>query len=522
MNSETKKKLDYVQAVLKEAEMYAHASRLLTYDQETICPEKGMEEQGEITAFLQNQVFKLQKQAEFEDAMLYLYDHRDELEEFDRVCAEQLHRDYAKTRNITAEKQLEFSRIMNKAFVDWSAARKNSDFSMFADSLKKVRDANIEMVKLRDPEDIAAEAPTDGNKAPSLDSSNKYYVIGQLINDYERGITVEELDECFEHCKERLVPLLKKIMSSKKKIRTDFMHKEVTEEQQRRMTDYLISVIGYDLTRGAYSTSEHPFTDWMGKNDIRITTHYYPTDFAASMYSIIHEGGHALFEMYQPGENYDHFIEGGKTLGMHESVSRMYENRIGRSRNFIKLIYPKTCEIFPEVMEGVSEEEFYEAINVVEPSLIRTESDEFTYTFHIIIRYEIEKEIISRDIDIADIPRRWREKYEEYLGVSPKTDREGVLQDVHWASGFGYFPTYSMGNMYNAMYYNRMKNEIDIDKAVESGDFATINGWMTENVFKKADRLSPAEWIKDITGRNFTADDFLDYLEDKYSKLYEI
>ncbi len=518
MNAETKQKLEYVQGVLKEAEVYNHAGRILTYDQETICPEKGMEEQGEIIAFLQNQVFKLTKQQKFIDAAEYLYEHRDELEEFDRVCAEQLHRDYAKTKNITAEKQLEFSRIMNKAFVDWSAARKNSDFSMFADSLKKVRDANIEMVKLRDPKD----AEDTGKAAKSLEPSDKNYVIGQLIGDYERGITIEELDECFEHCKERLVPLLKKLMNSKKKIRTDFMHKEVSEEQQRKMSDYLLGVLKYDLSRGAYSTSEHPFTDWMGKNDIRITTHYYPTDFAASMYSIIHESGHALFEMLQPGENYDHFIEGGKTLGMHESVSRMYENRIGRSKSFIKLIYPKTCEIFPEVMEGVSEEEFYEAINVVEPSLIRTESDEFTYTFHIIIRYEIEKEIISGDIDIADIPRRWREKYEEYLGVSPKTDREGVLQDVHWTSGFGYFPTYSMGNMYNAMYYNRMKNEIDIDGLVEKGDFDAINSWMKENIFKKADRLSPSEWIKDITGRDFTADDFLDYLEEKYSALYEI
>ncbi|WP_026511651.1 carboxypeptidase M32 [Butyrivibrio sp. LC3010] len=518
MNAETKQKLEYVQGVLKEAEVYNHAGRILTYDQETICPEKGMEEQGEIIAFLQNQVFKLTKQQKFIDAAEYLYEHRDELEEFDRVCAEQLHRDYAKTKNITAKKQLEFSRIMNKAFVDWSAARKNSDFSMFADSLKKVRDANIEMVKLRDPKD----AEDTGKAAKSLEPSDKNYVIGQLIGDYERGITIEELDECFEHCKERLVPLLKKLMNSKKKIRTDFMHKEVSEEQQRKMSDYLLGVLKYDLSRGAYSTSEHPFTDWMGKNDIRITTHYYPTDFAASMYSIIHESGHALFEMLQPGENYDHFIEGGKTLGMHESVSRMYENRIGRSKSFIKLIYPKTCEIFPEVMEGVSEEEFYEAINVVKPSLIRTESDEFTYTFHIIIRYEIEKEIISGDIDIADIPRRWREKYEEYLGVSPKTDREGVLQDVHWTSGFGYFPTYSMGNMYNAMYYNRMKNEIDIDGLVEKGDFDAINSWMKENIFKKADRLSPSEWIKDITGRDFTADDFLDYLEEKYSALYEI
>ena len=173
-------------------------------------------------------------------------------------------------------------------------------------------------------------------------------------------------------------------------------------------------------------------------------------------------------------------------------------------------------------MCDVSEEEFYEALNEVKPSLIRTEADEFTYTFHIIIRYELEKEIIAGTIDIAYLPKKWKEKYEEYLGVTPANDREGVLQDVHWSSGFGYFPTYSIGNMYNAMYYKCMDKAIDVDKCVEAGDFDRINGWMKENVFKKADRLNPAEWIKDITGRDFTPDDFLDYLEEKYSKIYEL
>ncbi len=506
MDNLLKEKLEYVHSVLKEARIYGHACNVLSFDMETICPPDGMEEQGEVNAYLENQVFKLLKQDKFIEEAEYLYEHRDELGDFDRACMEVLHRDYAKTKNITPEQNLEFSRIFNKAFVDWTNARKNSDFSLFADSLTKVRDANIKMVELRDKDPETADLT----------------VYDHLIADYERGISSEMLDECFDKCKKRLVPLLKKIQASDKKIRTDFMHREVPIEQQRQMAEYLLEVVKFDMNRGVFSTSEHPFTHWVSKGDTRITTHYYTNDFAASMYSIIHESGHALFEMLQPRENYDHFITDGKTLGMHESVSRMYENRIGRSRSFVSLIYPKTCEIFKEAMEGVTEEEFYEALNVVQPSLIRTESDEFTYTFHIIIRYEIEKEIIGGTLAIEDIPRRWKEKYEEYLGVSPENDREGVMQDVHWSSGFGYFPTYSMGNMYNAMYYNRMKNEIDIDKAILAGDFDTINNWMKDNVFAKADRLSPSEWIKDITGRDFTADDFLDYLEEKYTKIYNL
>ena len=251
-----------------------------------------------------------------------------------------------------------------------------------------------------------------------------------------------------------------------------------------------------------------------------MTTHYYPNAFASSMYSIIHEGGHALFGQLQPAEHHDHHIDNRMTMGQHESVSRFYENRIGRSRAFISLIYPKMKEIFPGLLDGVSEEEVYEALNIVEPSLIRTESDEFTYTFHIIIRYEIEKAFMSGEAKTEDLPRLWNEKYEKYLGVRPAGDADGVLQDVHWSFGFGYFPTYALGNMYNAMYFNRMKSELDVDHLIRSGDFGAVNGWMKENVFSKANVLAPKEWIKDITGREFTPKDFLDYLEEKYGELY--
>ncbi len=529
MTPETKEKLEYLNDTLGLSEKYYHACSVVSYDMETICPEKGMEAQGEILSLLDNEAFKLRKNEKFTEAAEFLYAHIDELEETDRILVKKLHRDYLKEKNLTPEKQMEFSLIYNKAFVDWTNARKNSNFEMFAGSLEAVDKAGKEMIALREP---------DPEDAPGMS------VYDRMLNDYERGMTSPGLDATFERCKEVLVPLLKKIMASGKNIRRDFLNIEVTDEQQKRMADYLLGVMDFDFSRGAYTTSEHPFTDGLAKNDVRVTTHYYPTQFASSMYSIIHEGGHALFELLQPEEDFEHHIQSHKSLGMHESVSRFYENRIGRSRAFIHLIYPKVCEIFPQVMraedhckkdpdmlasstakpgiKNVSEEELYLALNIVEPSLVRTEADEFTYTLHIIIRYEIEKEIVGGTLAIADIPKRWREKYREYLGIEPATDREGVLQDVHWTSGFGYFPTYSIGNMYNAMYYNRMKNEIDIDAAVGSGDFKTINGWMKDNVFAKANRLAPADWIKDITGRDFTPEDFLEYITEKFSRIYGI
>ena len=502
MHGEVQKNLDYVKKVLTDVRKYVNAVSVLNYDQETICPPKAMEEQGEVMTFLENQAFKLKKDPAFLEAAEYVYAHKEELEEFDRVLAESLHRDYLKTKNLTPEKQEEISTAQNKAFVSWIRAKEQSDYSMYKEDLRRVRDLSLEEVSLREE---ALPVPYDN-----------------MLDDYGRGIHTKELDACFERCKERLIPLLKKIQASPVQIRRDFLHRTVTDEQQKQMADYIMQVIRYDLERGAIALTEHPFTSELGRDNIRITTHYHPDAFASSMYSVIHEGGHALFDQLQPRENYDHFIEGEKSMGMHESVSRFYENRIGRSREFVHLIYPKTCEIFPQVMQDVSEEELYRALNIVEPTMIRTEADEFTYTFHVIIRYEIEKAMMEGTVTMEELPELWNRKYEEYLGIRPQNDREGILQDVHWTFGFGYFPCYAMGNMYNAMYYNRMKEEIDLPALVAAGDFETINGWMAENVFKKADRLTVAEWIRDSTGRDFTPDDYLDYLEEKYSVIYEL
>ena len=502
MNEELKKNLDTVSSILKEASVYDHACHVLNFDMETICPPKAMEEQGNVIAFLGNQSFRLVKSPEFEKASAYIYEHRDELENvYDKALAESLNRDREWNRNITPEMNEEFSRAYNKSYVDWVNAKQKDDYSVFAPSLKTVRDIELKKISLK-----------ENAKANAYDN---------LLDLYERGITEKDLDECFEKCKQRLIPLLKKIMASKKKIRTDFMSRTVTDEEQKRMAEYLLKVMGFDFERGSFTTTEHPFTDGLAKDDVRVTTHYYPDMFYSSMFSIIHEGGHALFEMNQDPECFDHHMESSMTMGMHESVSRFYENRIGRSKEFIHLIYPETIKIFPE-LKDVSERELYEAMNIVQPSLIRTEADEFTYTFHIIIRYEIEKMILRGEADIKDLPEIWNRKYEEYLGIRPASDKEGVLQDVHWASGFGYFPTYALGNMYNSMYFNTMNKDFDLSSAVSEGRFDQINGWMKDHVWKKACRLDSKTWIKDITGCDFTTDDFLDYLEAKYSELYEL
>ena len=296
----------------------------------------------------------------------------------------------------------------------------------------------------------------------------------------------------------------------------------MTDEQQRKMAQYILEVMKYDFDRGAFTTTEHPFTSDLGRDDIRITTNYKPCQFTANIYTVAHEGGHALFEQLVPAEYHDHFVTDCRTSGMHESVSRFYENVIGRSPEFIRLIYPKAREIFADQLYDVSEREFYEGVNTVTPSLVRTEADEFTYSLHIIIRFEIEKDMANGRVRIEDLPRIWREKYREYLGIEPQNDREGILQDVHWTFSLGYFPTYALGNMYNAMYYTKMKEAFDVGDAVLAGDFGKINGWMAENVFRRADLVPPKQWIREICGREFTPDAYIEYLENKYGALYGV
>lgn len=502
MNSDLKKNLDIVRSTLETAERYDHACRVLGYDQQTICPAKAMESQGETMAFLSNQAFRLTKSRKFIDAAESLYENRKSLKKKERVLAEGLHRDYLRKKNISSAMDRKFALVFNKAFVDWLEAKKKADFSLFAESLEKVRRVNLKQVALSE------------NAKPVL--------YDNLLGLYEHGMTSRDLDRCFDACKECLIPLLRKIRKSKKKIRTDFLSRPVSDESQRKMAKYLLDVIGFDFSRGAFTTSEHPFTDGLARDDARVTTHYYADMFSSNMFSIIHEGGHALFEQNQPAEDFAFHITGYKTLGQHESVSRFYENRIGRSQAFIRLIFKKTKELFPGALAGVSERQFYEAMNVVSPSLVRTEADEFTYTFHIVIRYEIEQMLVNGKIDVKDLPKVWNDKYEEYLGIRPSNDREGVLQDVHWASGFGYFPTYALGNFYGAMYYNRMCEEFDVESAVLHGNFVQINDWKKEHVWKEANCLDAKTWIRKITGREFTASDFLEYIEKKYGSLYGV
>jgi len=493
-------KLKELKDILSKAKIYIHALNVICFDVDTICPKDALENEYNTIEYFSNELFKMLNNDKVNKLVVELYNEKDKLDKYDRLLIEKKYEEYLKSKNITPEFDLKRNKVYSESRMNWLKAKENKDYNIFKDSFKAVIDIQKEEIALRD------------NKLDSL--------YDNMLNDCEKGLLQEDLDVFFKELKEGLIDLINKIKNSKKVIREDFLTRRVPIYKQEKFSNYLLELNGFNLNRGVLSTTEHPFTSEISEFDSRVTTHYYEDNVLSNIYSVVHEGGHAIFMQNEPKEDHDHFINDYITNGMHESVSRFYENVIGRSKEYVHLIYPKFIETFDE-FKDVSEKELYEAINIVKPSLIRTEADEVTYGLHIIIRYELEKMISNNEIAIEDVPNKWNELYYEYLGVKPSNDSEGVLQDVHWSGGFGYFPSYAIGNCYNAMYVKELNKVIDFKKAILNGDFKSINNWMIENVFKEANHLTPKEWIKNITNKSLTAKDFIEYLNDKYKEIYE-
>jgi carboxypeptidase Taq len=334
-------------------------------------------------------------------------------------------------------------------------------------------------------------------------------------------MTVKKLDEIFGELKDGILDLLKYIEASNKKINRDFLHDKFKIKKQKKLSKYLLELIKFDGEAGILGETTHPFTLDLGNKDVRITTHYHEDDLLSNIFSVIHEGGHGLYEQHISDELIGTGLEHGASMGIHESQSRFYENIVGRSEEFLKIILPYIKKEFSS-FKKVKLKEFYEAVNYVKPSLIRTEADELTYSLHIIIRYEIEKKLINREIEVKDLPRIWNEKYMEYLGVEPKTDSEGILQDMHWSAGdFGYFPSYALGNIYAGQFLNQIlkENEGAITE-LENGDLSYIDNWLKDKIHKYGARYTPGELIKNVTGEDISTKYFLRYLGYKYKKIY--
>ncbi|PGM49237.1 carboxypeptidase M32 [Bacillus sp. AFS053548] len=344
------------------------------------------------------------------------------------------------------------------------------------------------------------------------------------LDQYEPGMTVNKLDEVFSEVRNKLVPIVKAVSTSGKNFEKEEMKAFVSTQKQKDICEQLLASLGYNFDAGRLDPTPHPFATSLNLGDVRVTTKYHENNFEKAIFSTIHECGHALYE-----QNISKDLEGlpiaqGASLGIHESQSLLYEKIIGQSYEFWKSNYPKLKEQLNGVLDNVSLDEFYKLINNSKPSFIRIEADELTYPLHVMIRYEIEKDLLDGKIQVSELPSIWNKKMEEYLGIIPETDREGVLQDVHWSMGhFGYFPTYALGAMYAAQIKATMEKELtNFSELVETNDFQTILDWLKVNIHQYGAMKEPQQILKDVTGEELNVKYFVEYLESKYTILYEL
>lgn len=498
------KELERLNALLAKRDRIRHMLSVIAYDNETACPEGGMEEDGEDIVALSEQIYRIEKSEEFISLVKSLH-RRSDFDAFENRLLHNLDLEIRKNEKVSPELRREMDELFQDAYRIWAKARDKNDYAIFAPTLEKIAAISKKVVSLR--QDYDPEDPYQS-----------------LIDDYEEGFTTEDLDLFFDELEKGILPLLDQIRKADYVPRHDFLSRPVPIHKQEAFSRFLLERNGFDFKRGSLSTTIHPFTSQIGKDDVRVTTHYHEDQFLSNMFTIIHEGGHAIFGQNLPERCFTSRLgEGSLSMGKHESVSRFYENLIGRSQNYIHAIYPFFHDLFKEEMGDVSEADLYEGANCVFlDNSIRTEADELTYSLHIIVRYRLEKAIMNGEVDFATLDVAWADLYEKMLGIRPKDALTGILQDVHWTSGFGYFPTYAIGNALGAMYLERMRKEIDVDSLVREGNMEAIRHWMSENVFKRAPLLDTKHWIQEITGRRFSAKPYIAYLTKKFSRLYRL
>ncbi|NLF07465.1 MAG: carboxypeptidase M32, partial [Pirellulaceae bacterium] len=345
-----------------------------------------------------------------------------------------------------------------------------------------------------------------------------------LLDEFEPEELTANVGPVLENLRAELVPLVTSIEQSGRKPDCSILHRDYPVEAQDRFVREAAAAIGFDFRRGRLDVTAHPFCCSLGPGDCRITTRYYPDFFNAAFFGVLHEAGHGIYEQGLPAEQYGLPLGEFVSLGIHESQSRLWENFVGRNREFWTCFFPKAREYFPAALGDVSADDFFFAINESRPSLIRVEADEATYNLHILIRFELERAMLDGQLDAADLPDAWNEKYRQYLGITPPTNREGVLQDVHWSAGLiGYFPTYSLGNLYAAQFFAQAESELgNLANSFAKGDFQPLREWLREKIHRHGQRFTAAELVETITGRGLSAQPLLDHLRGKYRLLYQL
>ncbi|CRK83871.1 carboxypeptidase M32 [Neobacillus massiliamazoniensis] len=488
-------------AYVKKMTSYNEALGLLYWDLRTGAPKQGVEQRSEVIGMLSSEVFKMSTSEEMAAYIANLT--KEAITDTTRKILKECKKEYERNKKIPEEEYKEYVVLQSKAESVWEEAREKSDFSLFSPYLEKLVAMTKRFVDYWGHE------------------GNRYNV---LLDLYEPGVTVEILDRVFSQLSERIVPLVKQISEVAAKPKTEFLYHKFPKENQRQFSLEILKKMGYNFNAGRLDETVHPFAIGLNPGDVRVTTRYDEQDFRIAVFGTIHEGGHALYEQNIAKDLIGTPLCDGTSMGIHESQSLFYENIVGRSFSFWKHHYDLLKTYASGQFDQVTIEDFYNAINESKPSFIRIEADELTYPLHIIIRYEIEKGLFNGEIEVKDLPQIWNDMYEEYFGIRPDLDAKGVLQDVHWAGGsFGYFPSYALGYMYAAQFKHKMLEELpNFDQLLENGDLTPIKEWLTNNIHQYGKLKKPLEILNDVTGEGLNAQYLIDYLNDKYRKIYQL
>jgi carboxypeptidase Taq len=497
-----KDELDQLKIILAEVSDLYSASALLEWDQQTYMPPGGVvargNQQGTLSSLGHSKFVSEETGSLLEN--LKPYGETLDKESDDACLIEVTHRNYQKAVKVPSEYVAKWARVTTIAHGAWEEARGNDDFPLFQPHLEKIVEMRRQYAEFFTPYE---------------------HIYDPLLDDFEPGMKTAEVKQIFSDLRPRQVELIKAI-SEKPQVDDSFLHLEYDGQKQWAFGEKAITKFGFDWNRGRQDKAAHPFSTNFSVGDVRITTRVDENFLSTALFGTLHEAGHAIYEQGVSPDLERTPLCGGASLAIHESQSRMYENLLGRSYDFWIHFYPTLQDTFKTQLGNVDLDTFYKGINKVEPSLIRVEADEATYNLHVMLRLELEIEIMEGKIQVSDLPQAWNDRMDDYLGVVPSNDADGVLQDVHWSSGIiGYFPTYSLGNLVSNQLWVKINQDIPgLSDQIQKGDFSELLAWLHKNVHQHGSKFKPQDLVKRIVGEGISPDPYMDYLNDKFGAIY--
>ena len=479
---------------------YSYANFVITFDEATVCPKNDKEYSLEVSNYFYKEILSIIKSDEYYNLLASLKNDKS-IDEITLKAINKEYEDITKERLIPNDFSFELMDIQSKTYLSWQKSTTSLNYDEFEKNLDELVNKYKDYTKFKE---------------------GKLFGYDVLLDEMEDDFNTKIYDDFFNKLEKELMPLVKKILSLPKKYNENIKNVKFDIDKQRHLTKKICDLMGYTDEVGYVGETLHPFTNGINSNDVRTTTKYDEKLLFSNIYSVMHEVGHATYELQNNKDFSNTVLMGGTSTALHESQSRFYENYLGRSKEFIEFLYPILKDLFKEELKDYTFDDIYYYINDVSNEPIRTEADELTYPFHIIIRYKIEKMLFEGKLKASEINDKFNELMNEYLSYIPKNKKEGCFQDVHWSSDFGYFPTYALGSAISAQLYFYMQKDLDVKKLMSKGDFKPINEWLKEHIHKYGRTVKNLDLIKLATGEDFNPDYYINYLKDKFKKIYNI